>query len=149
VRRFGTQLPDRSGYPEESKIGDFPDEIENCWFGASASNNDELERANTSRAIWLSIEPIRERIYTDEDQFMQFLGPGIRETRRWEWVVIGAETGNQKSKVTPKKKWIDEIIEVCDFYGTPIFMKDSLIPIMGEENMRREFPWNRRAGGQG
>ena len=23
----------------------------------------------------------------------------------------------------------------------PVFMKDSLVPIMGEENMRREFPW--------
>ena len=25
--------------------------------------------------------------------------------------------------------------------GAAVFMKDSLIPIIGEENMRREFPW--------
>ena len=27
-----------------------------------------------------------------------------------------------------------------DEYHIPVFMKDSLIPIVGEKNMRREFP---------
>lgn len=142
---FLTKNPERYGEWlgrfEESGIDNFPDEIENCWFGASASNNAELEKANSSQAIWLSIEPIRERIYTDEDQFMEFLPPDGLERRRWEWVVIGAETGNQKNKIIPEKAWIDEIVEVCDFYKTPVFMKNSLIPIVGEKNMRREFPW--------
>lgn len=41
----------------------------------------------------------------------------------------------------PKKEWIDHICEVADKNGAAVFMKDSLIPIVGEENMRREFPW--------
>lgn len=118
------------------------DDIQNCWFGASASNNEELERANRSRAIWISIEPIREHIDTDEDQFMEFYPTpgGEAEGKRWMWVVIGAETGNSKNKVTPKKEWIDEIVSVCDSYGTPIFMKESLRGIMGED-FRQEWPW--------
>ena len=118
------------------------DEIENCWFGASASNNEELERANRSRAMWLSIEPIRERIDTDEDQFVEFVPTpsGEYERPRWAWVVIGAETGNQKNKIKPEKEWVDAIVKVCDYYGTPVFMKESLRDLMGED-FRQEYPW--------
>jgi len=114
--------------------------INNLWFGASASSNEELEMANRSRAIWLSIEPIRERIKTDEDQFMEFrYGDGV-EQKRWEWVIIGAETGNSKRKVIPQKAWIDEIMDICRYYGTPVFMKESLRSLMGDD-FRQEFPW--------
>lgn len=116
------------------------DEIANCWFGASASNNDELEKANRSKAHWLSIEPIRECIYTDEDQFMEFRPYDGAEQRRWDWVVIGAETGNSKNKVPPKREWVEEIADVCKIYGTPVFMKESLRDLMGND-FRQEFPW--------
>ena len=58
-----------------------------------------------------------------------------------QWIIVGAETGNRKDKVVPKKEWIENITEVCKRQGIPLFMKDSLIPIIGEENMIREFPW--------
>jgi len=126
---------------EESKIQGL-DEIRSCWFGASASNNEELERANRSRAMWLSIEPIRERIDTEEDQFVEFVPTpsGEYERPRWAWVVIGAETGNSKNKVKPEKEWVDAIVKECDNYGTPVFMKESLRDLMGED-FRQEFPW--------
>lgn len=140
---FLTKNPDRYGdwleRFEESRI-DGLDEVANCWFGASASNNDELERANRSRAHWLSIEPIRERIHTDEDQFMEFRPYDGAEQRRWDWVVIGAETGNSKNRVCPKKEWINDIAHICKEYGTPVFMKESLHEIMGDD-FRQEFPW--------
>lgn len=126
---------------EESKIQGL-EEIQNCWFGASASNNEQLERANRTRSMWLSIEPIRERIETDEDQFVEFVPTpsGEYERPRWAWVVIGAETGNSKDKVKPEKEWIDDIVKECDFYGTPVFMKESLRSLMGDD-FRQEFPW--------
>lgn len=126
---------------EESKI-DGLDEISNCWFGASATDNKQLQRANESRAIWLSIEPIKERIETDENQFMEFVpcSGGETERARWAWVVIGAETGNSKNKVQPKKEWIDDIVKECKEYGTPVFMKESLRGIMGADFVQ-EFPW--------
>ena len=116
------------------------DELENCWFGASASNNAELERANRSKAQWVSIEPIRERIETDEDQFMEFNPYTGTKRKRWVWVVIGAETGNSKNKVAPKREWIDDIVDACEDYGTPVFMKESLRELMGDD-FRQEFPW--------
>lgn len=116
------------------------DELENCWFGASASNNAELERANRSKAQWVSIEPIRERIETDEDQFMEFNPYTGAKRKRWVWVVIGAETGNSKNKVAPKREWIDDIVDACEDYGTPVFMKESLRTLMGDD-FRQEFPW--------
>lgn len=124
------------------------DEIQNCWFGASATNNEQLERANRSRAIWLSIEPIRERIETDEHQFMEFVPStgGEIERARWAWVVIGAETGNSKEKVRPEKEWIDSIVEECRNYGTPVFMKESLRSLMGPDFVQ-EFPWEAERNG--
>ena len=130
---------------EENKIPGLG-AVQGYWFGASASNNEELERANRSQAIWLSVEPIREHIYTDEDQFMEFCPTpgGEVEGKRWMWVVIGAETGNSKNKVTPKKEWIDEIAQVCAEYRTPVFMKESLREIMGGD-FRQEWPWEAKA----
>lgn len=116
------------------------DEVENCWFGASASNNAELERANCSKAQWVSIEPIRERIETDEGQFIEFNPYTGSKRKRWAWVVIGAETGNSKNKVAPKREWIDDIATACADYGTPVFMKESLRELMGDD-FRQEFPW--------
>lgn len=118
------------------------DEVQNCWFGASASNNEQLEIANRSRAMWLSIEPIREEIFTDEDQFVDCIQTpsGEVERPRWAWVVIGAETGNSKNKVKPKKEWVTAIAERCREYGTAVFMKSSLREIMGPDFIQ-EYPW--------
>lgn len=116
------------------------EEVANCWFGASASTNKELDRANESKALWLSIEPIRERIATDENQFVEVDPYTGCERKRWEWVVIGSETGNSKHKTVPKREWVEEIVKVCKEYGTPVFMKESLRGLMGED-FRQEFPW--------
>ena len=140
---FLTKNPERYGEWlerfEEGRISEL-DELENCWFGASASNNAELERANRSKAQWVSIEPIRERIETDEDQFIEFNPYTGTKRKRWVWVVIGAETGNSKNKVAPKREWIDDIVDACEDYGTPVFMKESLRELMGDD-FRQEFPW--------
>lgn len=140
---FLTKNPERYGNWlerfEEGRISGL-DEVADCWFGASVSNNAEMERANRSRAMWISIEPIREQIETDEDQFLQFEPYTGAEQRRWKWVVIGAETGNSKNKVVPQRGWIEDIAKVCADFGTPVFMKESLRDIMGSD-FRQEFPW--------
>lgn len=58
-----------------------------------------------------------------------------------KWVIIGAETGQRKGKVIPEKEWVDDIVQAAEKERIPVFMKDSLIPIVGEKNMRREFPF--------
>lgn len=61
-----------------------------------------------------------------------------------QWVIVGAETGRRKDKVVPEKSWLEAIIKTCIESNITIFMKDSLIPIVGEENMFRELPWDRK-----
>ena len=57
-----------------------------------------------------------------------------------EWVIIGAETGNRKGKIVPKKEWVSDIARQARERGVPVFMKESLREIMGE-GFRQEFPW--------
>ena len=57
-----------------------------------------------------------------------------------DWVIVGAETGNRKGKVAPRKEWIAEIADGCERYRIPIFMKDSLRELMGAD-FYQEFPW--------
>lgn len=83
--------------------------------------------------LFVSVEPLM------GDSFLPFaidpfLFYGIN------WVIIGAETGNRKGKIIPKKLWVDRIVEACKRYGIPVFMKESLLPIMGKANMLQESP---------
>ncbi len=107
---------------------------ENFWFGTTVTrpNEDYTYFENKKYHWFLSIEPMLERF-----------GAMSEERHLPEWIIIGAETGNRKGKVTPKKEWIDDIVDLCDRHNIPLFMKDSLVPIVGEENMRREFPWDK------
>ncbi len=130
---FLTKNPQR--YLDLAKNGKFPTE-NNMWFGYSATRQDEFWRFKHAddcpiQNLFVSIEPI-----------LGYANAGFSSHCPADWVIIGAETGNRKDKVKPKREWIEQIAMECYYSGRPIFMKDSLIPIIGEENMRREFPWN-------
>ena len=103
-----------------------------------------------TRNKFLSIEPISCDITEVEDE----RNPGEKLLEKFiygedrpfhtdgifEWVIVGAETGNRKDRVVPKKEWIDKLTALCGRAGVPIFMKESLREIM-EEDFRQEFPW--------
>jgi len=68
---------------------------------------------------------------------------GIRKNRNVgysniDWVIIGAETGNRKDKVIPKKEWIEDIVNYCNIRNILIYLKDSLKEIYPVEI--KEFP---------
>jgi protein gp37 len=113
-------------------------------LGASVTNQEQLDTAYGSAADWISVEPMRGHL--EFDGASTYCGRYAQdEAARWSWIVIGAETGNSKDKAVPKREWIDEIVGCSKHCKTPIFMKDSLAPIMGEENMIRELPfWGRK-----
>ena len=48
-----------------------------------------------------------------------------------EWVILGAETGNRPDKVTPARKWVDDIVAFCAENEIPVFFKN---------NLRKYFP---------
>ena len=104
---------------------------ENFWYGTSTPKVDDVAFCGNGYHTFLSIEPILER----------FGRCGRFGTLKvMDWTIVGAETGNRKDKVMPEKGWIMEIAEECAKYGKPIFMKESLRGIMGED-FRQEFPW--------
>ena len=101
----------------------------NMWFGWSQTGPFESSmefEVHHSVNTFVSIEPI--------------LRPIDRMNFKAEWMIVGAETGNRKGKIVPEKEWVNEIIQGCHENGTPIFMKESLREIMGDD-FRQEFPW--------
>lgn len=84
---------------------------------------------NCETTDFLSIEPILEPID---------MSSSIYTTAT---VIIGAETGNRKGKVVPKKEWIDDIVRQADMYDIKVFMKESLNKIMGDDFRQDKLSW--------
>ena len=63
----------------------------------------------------------------------------------FDWVIVGAETGKRKYKVTPRREWIDDIVKYCAQNKVPVFMKESLRGIMGDDFIQ-EYPWKIKEG---
>lgn len=104
----------------------------NFWYGSTIDRKGQsIFDGGIHWNTFISIEPLLEPLEVG----------GIGSFGCTRWIIIGAETGNRKDKVIPEKTWIENITETADITQAAVFMKDSLIPIVGEENMRREFPW--------
>lgn len=105
--------------------------LENMWYGTTITcDADRFNYLPAGGRVFVSIEPLLGDIATKHNIMF----------RQVDWVIIGAETGRNKNKIVPEIEWIKNIVLEADNFGIPVFMKDSLIPIVGEKNMRREFP---------
>ena len=56
------------------------------------------------------------------------------------WIVVGTMTGVQSKKVRTVPAWAYSLVEQAHGFGIPAFMKEDLVPIIGEANMVQEFP---------
>ena len=105
-------------------------DYDNFWYGSTITKKGDVKfNGWPVHHTFVSIEPLHECLD---------LVPG--ELGGFEWIIIGAETGRRKDRIVPKKEWVDNILEAAAVMHIPVFMKDSMIPIVGDENMRREFP---------
>lgn len=103
---------------------------ENWWFGSTLDNkNARRFQGDNHFHTFTSIEPLTE----DMDVGLGSFGSD-------EWVIIGAETGNRKGKITPKREWVENIVEAAQITGVKVFMKESLHALMGND-FRQETPW--------
>lgn len=100
------------------------------WYGTTATVNSEYFSHSDYRTF-VSIEPMLRPVVIDRRP--QQILP--------DWVIIGAETGNRKDKVIPEMAWIEDVLSDCKFGYVPIFMKESLRSIMGDDFIQ-EFPWS-------
>ena len=105
----------------------------NFWFGSTATIPEMEFFWHDEVNTFVSIEPILA-------PFKDLTDEGIYPSSKTNWIIVGAETGNRKNKVVPQKSWIDEIASAAKKAGTPVFMKESLREIMGDD-FRQEFPW--------
>ena len=127
---FLTKNPGR--YLELANAGKLPIK-ENFWYGSSTPTKENEFFYNGTLNTFVSIEPILE-------PFTDLLDDGVDAIRRVGWVIVGAETGNRAGKVIPEKSWIMELKNAADECGVPIFMKESLREIMGDD-FKQESPW--------
>jgi protein gp37 len=98
------------------------------WFGTTVINEKTSYYSSNSHNTFLSIEPI-------QCDFSKALShPFVK------WVIAGAETGNRKGKVIPKREWIENIVKRCREHNVPVFLKTSLASIWGEP-LIQEYPW--------
>ena len=102
----------------------------NWWFGSTLdSKNAKRFQGGLVYNTFVSVEPLTEHMHV-----------GLGSFGSDEWVIIGAETGNRKGKIIPKREWVENIVEAAQITGMKVFMKESLRGLMGED-FRQEFPW--------
>ncbi len=123
---FLTKNPER--YESINSAGILP-VGKNMWYGSTLTRpENRCFVSNVHNTFW-SIEPIHAPFNMWKwDEFSP------------DWIIVGAETGNRKGRIIPRKEWIEDIVRWCDKLGIPVFMKNNLITIVGENGMRRDFP---------
>lgn len=108
----------------------FPD---NCWVGVTVCDN--LMATNawkcyfdkfSAKVKFISFEPLLEDLLGMDELIIQ----------KADWVIIGSQT---KPYNPPKIEWVQAIIEAADKAGKPVFLKDNLRPLLGN-NLRQELP---------
>lgn len=128
---FLTKYPGR--YCDLANAGKLPRrrECPNFWYGTTATKHGapffgEAVTYNT----FLSIEPISGS-----------MDAGLGSFGGVKWIIVGAETGNRKGKITPERAWIENIIEAAAITHAAVLLKDSaeLRAVWGDD-LIQQFP---------
>jgi protein gp37 len=131
---FLTKNPSR--YAQLNRTGILP-EGKNYWYGATFDHSNWSDKKGghdpgdfyfpdiDNRNTFISFEPLLRNF-------------NIGGTRA-KWHIIGAETGNRKNKIIPKREWVESIVEYSQSAGTSVFMKNSLMALMGDDFIQ-EWP---------
>lgn len=106
----------------------------NCWLGLTVTSYPDAQKAVTFSKTYprhikfISFEPLLGDPKIPEEVFEKI-----------DWMIIGAETGNRKGKVIPKKEWILKLLKAADKHSIPVFMKENLQRYW-LHYLRRDFP---------
>ncbi len=123
--------------PQElHKYSPFPD---NCYVGVSATDYNSFYRGAIhylpkikAKVKYISFEPLLEGMGKHIGGWLTacLIDADIN------WVIIGAQT---KPTVMPKIEWVREIVEACDKASIPVFLKDSLKPLLEPHGTESHF----------
>ena len=98
---------------------------ENCWSIA------EFESHNKENLKFISLEPLMEKID---------LNNCVYSLKNISWIIVGAETGNRKGKVIPKKEWVFDIMKHCNSNKISLYIKNNLGKYYPDLKYIKEFP---------
>ena len=122
-------------YPEiYCKVYDFP---KNCWLGVTITKDDDFDNGtydflrsdlNSDNIKYVSFEPLFGRILS------------YKLLKYFDWVIIGAETGNRKGKVIPNLDWVLNIVRYCEHNKIPVYIKDNLVKYYADCRGYKQFP---------
>ena len=112
---------------------DIDTDLDNAWFGVTVTRKSELWRVGMLR------KNVRAKHYhvTFEPLFDD---PGEVDFSGIDWVVIGTMTGAQSRKVRTAPEWVYSLTEQAHALKIPVFWKEDLAPIMGENGVVQELP---------
>ena len=112
---------------------DFDTDLENAWFGVTVTRKAELWRIDALR------KNVRAKHYhvTFEPLFDD---PGTVDLSGINWIVVGTMTGAQSRKIHTEPEWAWSLTDQAHKLGIPVFMKEDLVPIIGDEHMIQEMP---------
>ena len=98
------------------------------FFGISITTQVQSDKVMNAVDFY-SVEPILEPITLPWRSFPKA-------------IIIGAETGNRKGKVIPKKEWVDDLVRQANENKIAVFMKGSLRQLMGDDFRQDKLPWD-------
>lgn len=128
---FLTKNPER--YMQLDHLALLPRES-NFWYGSTVTTEYSSYFHSDKHKTFLSIEPLLGR-----------LGPFRQALDGVDWVIIGAMTGPKGKDHQPELEWVEEIVETCRFANIPVFMKQNLSGVWGDD-LIQEWPAELRKG---
>jgi protein gp37 len=111
----------------------FETQLNSAWIGTTITSKNEKGRISAmlknikAKNYFIAFEPL-------------FSDLGEMELDNIGWIVIGTETGNRTGKINAQKDWVMNIAQQARVKQIPVFMKESLLNIVGEKNMIQELP---------
>lgn len=95
------------------------------WLGFTVTINKDLANGI------LHIKKLRDFSLIGKYLYFVFIEPILEKINPLDlifldWVIVGAETGNRRGRVIPKKEWIESIVDFCRDNDISIYLKDSL-----------------------
>ena len=132
IFQFLSKYPNKFHYYfscDESKLPD------NMWLGTTVTN-----QKTATRVSWLMDKYLKKREnsikFISFEPLHSFI---ISDLYGIDWIIIGAETGNRKGKIIPKREWIEGLVNQAKEHNIPTFFKDNLKPYWNGE-WYRQFP---------
>lgn len=95
----------------------------NFWYGTTITGPEQRFFCIRGINTFLSIEPILEPFPVGIVNWPAVPG----------WIIVGSMTGPGSKRHQPQREWIESINHICAEARTPLFMKNSLRQIWGED----------------